>query len=331
MSEIFDSSFLNKLQNIAISSRISVSGGLGGNRKSRSKGSSVEFSDYREYATGDDFRRIDWNAYGKFEKLFLKLFMEEREAPINIMLDTSASMNFGEPGKSVASRRLAAALSFIALANYDRLGLYGLTDKATPQGEILRGRYTFPKILNFLENISYEGTTDLLNAIKGCKISSDRGVTILISDMFSQGESTSTSSTLAAATSTTTSRTTTAPAATSKAAASKAAASSTSPTLASLEEVIKYLRYRKQDVYLCHVLSPQEIDPELDSDMRLIDSETGDFRDIAVSSFVAEAYRKVFKEYIHELEAICMANGAWYMLLPTTIPIEEMIRKVVEV
>ena len=301
MSEIFDSSFLNKLQNIAVSSRISVSGGMGGNRKSRSKGSSVEFSDYREYATGDDFRRIDWNAYGKFEKLFLKLFMEEREAPINIMLDTSASMNFGEPGKSVASRRLAAALSFIALANYDRLGLYGLTDKATPQGETLRGRYTFPKILNFLENISYEGTTNLLNAIKGCKISSDRGVTILISDMFSQAASTSTSTTSAKAYS------------------------------ASLEEAIKYLRYRKQDVYLCHVLSPQEIDPELDSDMRLIDSETGDFRDIAASSFVTEAYRKVFKEYTHELEGVCTANGAWYMLLPTTIPIEEMIRKVVEV
>jgi len=121
MSQLFDSEFLKKIQQLVITSKIVLSDGAGGNRKSRSKGSSIEFSDYREYSLGDDFRRIDWNAYGRFEKLFIKLFMEEREAHVHIFLDTSKSMDWGEPNKSFASRRLAAELSYISPSNYDKV------------------------------------------------------------------------------------------------------------------------------------------------------------------------------------------------------------------
>jgi len=93
MSELFDGKFLQTIQQLTLSAHFSIDGSTAGNRKSRSKGSSVEFSDYREYIPGDDFRRIDWNAYGRFEKLIVKLFMEEREAPVNIFLDVSKSMD----------------------------------------------------------------------------------------------------------------------------------------------------------------------------------------------------------------------------------------------
>ncbi|MDP4178692.1 MAG: DUF58 domain-containing protein, partial [Bacillota bacterium] len=98
--KIFDTEFLKKLDSIALNANITMSEGSSGSRKSKSKGSSVEFSDYREYTAGDDFRRVDWNAYGRFDRLFVKLFMEEREALINIFIDSSKSMNYGNPKKS---------------------------------------------------------------------------------------------------------------------------------------------------------------------------------------------------------------------------------------
>src|SRR5256714_12510384 len=94
-----------------------------GERRSRSRGQSVEFADYRTYVHGDDFRYLDWNLYGRLERLFLKLYEEERELPVRIFLDASESMTFGEPRKFDFARQVAAAVGYVALSGFDRVSV----------------------------------------------------------------------------------------------------------------------------------------------------------------------------------------------------------------
>src|SRR5436190_9192542 len=94
-----------------------------GERRSRARGQSVEFADYRTYVHGDDFRYLDWNLYGRLERLFLKLYEEERELPVRIFLDASESMTFGEPRKFDFARQVAAAVGYVALSGFDRVSV----------------------------------------------------------------------------------------------------------------------------------------------------------------------------------------------------------------
>src|SRR5436305_857292 len=94
-----------------------------GERRSRARGQSVEFADYRSYVQGDDFRHLDWNLYGRLERLFLKLYEEERELPVRIFLDASESMAFGEPRKFDFARQVASAIGYVALSGFDRVSV----------------------------------------------------------------------------------------------------------------------------------------------------------------------------------------------------------------
>ena len=118
---IFDQDFFNKLNNLAIAMNARMSYGMSGGRKSSAKGSSVEFSDYREYIPGDDIRRIDWSAYGRLDRLYIKQFMEEKEGVFQIFVDASKSMAFGEPPKTRQALQLAGALAYLVLNNLDRV------------------------------------------------------------------------------------------------------------------------------------------------------------------------------------------------------------------
>src|SRR5512140_2247693 len=99
-----------------------------GERRSRARGQSVEFADYRTYVHGDDFRYLDWNLYGRLERLFLKLYEEERELPVRIFLDASESMTFGEPRKFDFARQVAAAIGYVALSGFDRVSVVPFPD-----------------------------------------------------------------------------------------------------------------------------------------------------------------------------------------------------------
>ncbi|WP_345812601.1 DUF58 domain-containing protein [Acetivibrio clariflavus] len=283
-SQLFDSDFLKKLEQLVITSKITLVDGAAGNRKSRAKGSSVEFSDYREYSIGDDFKRIDWNAYGRFEKLFIKLFMEEREAPVHIFLDNSKSMDWGEPNKGIASRRLAAALSYISLSSYDRVSLVCLNNTVDKYKPDLRGKNSFTQILNLLENLEYSGTTDIFNTIAKFNLKSGKGISIVISDLFTKGN---------------------------------------------LLDMINYLQFKKQEIYICHVLAPQEVEPEIGMSLRLIDIESGEFRDVTSSPDLIKSYKKVYKRFITNIEEICKRRGVNYIFMESSLPVERMVRKVV--
>src|SRR4026208_661482 len=99
-----------------------------GERRSRARGQSVEFADYRNYSHGDDFRYLDWNLFGRLERLFIKLYEEERELPVTIFLDASESMTFGTPRKFDFARQIAAASGYVALCVFDRVSIIVFPD-----------------------------------------------------------------------------------------------------------------------------------------------------------------------------------------------------------
>lgn len=285
MSQLFDSTFLQKIQQLALNARFTPDGNSAGNRKSRSKGSSVEFSDYREYTPGDDFRRVDWNAYGRFEKLFIKLFMEEREAPVTIFLDASKSMDWGEPNKNISSRRLAAALAYISLSNFDKVSLACVDDGIRQTCKDVRGKNFFHKVTSVLENIEYSGDSCIQKAIENYNLNSGRGIAVIISDFFTQG---------------------------------------------SFIDLLKYLIYKKQAVYICHILSPQEIRPSVSESVRLVDSETGKTLDITVTPSLLNAYSNALNNFRSGLEQMCNKWGAYYFYFSSDQAVEEMVKEVAE-
>jgi uncharacterized protein (DUF58 family) len=276
---IFDAEFLKKLDTIVINVRMMMNTGSGGNRKSRSKGSSVEFSDFREYSLGDDFRRIDWNAYGRFDRLFVKLFMEEREAMVNIFVDGSRSMYFGEPKKSLAALKLSGVMAYLALNNLDRICLNSLAGNLVRQSEVLSGRGTFRRCADFLENMEFDGITDLNSCIKKKEFKGS-GVSVVFSDFFTPG---------------------------------------------GIEDAVKYLLYKKQDVILVHILAPEELSPAMEGQIRLLDSETGEARDISVTPAMLSQYDKELNSFMNNIREFCSKMGAAYIQVSSAEPIEKIV------
>ncbi len=181
MDKIFDSEFYSKLHTLRMSIAMHLAAGMSGGRKSNAKGNSVEFSDFREYQLGDDIRRIDWNAYGRFDKLYIKLFMEEKEGIFQIFLDTSKSMDFGKANKGVCAARIAAALSYVVLENSDRLYLNLLKEGRLECPKSYTGKQSFSKVIDYLENVKFDSAGDLLSGIHLKKFDR-RGMSVLISD-----------------------------------------------------------------------------------------------------------------------------------------------------
>ena len=177
---IFNEDFFKKLNKINMYINFKLSGGTQGGRKSKAKGVSVEFSDYREYAPGDDFRRIDWNAYGRFDKFFVKVFMEEREGLFNFFIDKSKSMDYGKYNKKETALKIVAALSYIALNNLDRVNISTMNDGVIENLKTSTGNKGFQKILRDLENINFDGSTDLSSSIKKRHLNL-RGISIVVS------------------------------------------------------------------------------------------------------------------------------------------------------
>ena len=169
--------FLRRLDTLRPALRSRARGGSGGTRKSRMLGTSAEFSDFREYAPGDDIRRIDWNAYARFDKLFLKLFMEEQEAMITVFVDGSASMAEKWP----AARGMAEAFSYAALSGGDRVRVA----VAAPDGPLScafgTGRRDYPRLSSYLADYAPKGQTDFSQAVRRLD-PYPKGMTLLISD-----------------------------------------------------------------------------------------------------------------------------------------------------
>src|SRR5579872_6418406 len=123
MSALLTPELLRRLEQFQLLAARRAKSSARGERRSRARGQSVEFADYRTYVQGDDFRYLDWNLFGRLERLFLKLYEEERELPVRIFLDASESMTFGSPRKFDFARQVAAALGYVALCGFDRVSV----------------------------------------------------------------------------------------------------------------------------------------------------------------------------------------------------------------
>ena len=137
---LLDPGFMARLDQLDLVSRKVLLGKLKGERRSKRRGQSVEFADYRNYAVGDDLRFIDWNGYARLDRLFLKLFMEEEDLSLYILVDTSKSTDFGEPNKATYFKQVAAALGYIGLVNYNRVNVIAMADKVVAVHGALGGR-----------------------------------------------------------------------------------------------------------------------------------------------------------------------------------------------
>jgi uncharacterized protein (DUF58 family) len=182
---VFDEAFLRQLERLLLLMRSPVRGGLKGGRRSVKRGQSVEFADYRDYAPGDDLRQLDWNVYARLEKLFVKLFVEEEDVTISLLVDASASMTYGTPSKLLFAKRAAAALGYIGLASEDRVRVTALSGRIARRRAALRGSGRVFRLLADLSAIeAADGQTDLLAAARHAAAQlHGRGVVILLSDL----------------------------------------------------------------------------------------------------------------------------------------------------
>jgi uncharacterized protein (DUF58 family) len=186
---VFDEEFLRRLERLAILVRRPVRGGLKGGRRSVKRGQSVEFADYRDYTLGDDLRQLDWNVYARLEKLLVKLFIEEEDLTVALLVDGSASMAHGSPDKLVFAKRAAAALGYVALAAEDRVVLASLGGRSARRRAALRGSGRAFRLLAELSAIApAEGVTDLVAACRHALAQiTGRGVIVLVSDLLDAG------------------------------------------------------------------------------------------------------------------------------------------------
>jgi len=177
--------FLKKLERLRlVAKRISSARGKGEHLSAR-KGSSLEFSDYRRYHPGDDFRYVDWNIYRRLERLLLKVFIGEEEMNIYLLLDTSRSMSEGVPPKINYAKSVAAALGYIGLTNHDRVGAASFSTDVDSHLSLGRGRKQILALFRFLRELNCQGETDLRVSARSFSLRfPSRGLVVLVSDLF---------------------------------------------------------------------------------------------------------------------------------------------------
>lgn len=183
-SDLLSPELCAQLERLELVTRKIFRGRLKGERRSKRKGQSVEFADFRNYVPGDDLRLLDWNLYARLDKLILKLFLEEEDLHFFTLLDTSQSMSFGEPTKLAYAKQIAAALSFIGLIRTDRVRIETLAQPLSVRSPVYRGRQSVWRMLRQLESLEAGGETNLAAGVKNfCLRNPGRGIVVLISDL----------------------------------------------------------------------------------------------------------------------------------------------------
>ncbi|HEV3084292.1 MAG TPA: DUF58 domain-containing protein [Gemmataceae bacterium] len=185
---LLEPDFLARLEQLELVSKKIFLGRMKGERRSKRKGQSVEFADYRNYVIGDDLRFLDWNLFARLDRLFIRLFMEEEDLHFSILIDNSLSMDFGTPSKLRYAKQVAAALGFIGLVNMDRVVIEAFNDRLIQSMPAARGRRSAWRMLDFLQKIEPAGPSDLKKALRTFSLkSSGKGIVVLLSDFMDKG------------------------------------------------------------------------------------------------------------------------------------------------
>ena len=184
-SKLLTPELLSQLERLELVTRKVFRGRMKGERRSKRKGQSVEFADFRNYVAGDDLRLLDWNLYARLDKLIIKLFLEEEDLHFYTLIDSSLSMDFGSPTKLEYAKQLAAALGFVGLIRTDRVRIETLSQGVGERGPILRGRHSVWRMLEHVEAIQPDDRqVPLAEGVKNfCLRNAGKGVVVLISDL----------------------------------------------------------------------------------------------------------------------------------------------------
>ena len=288
---LFDEGTLRKITQLTLVAHQVRSGWLKGERRSVKRGNSVEFADYRNYTAGDDLRRLDWNIYARLDKPYLKLFQEEEDLVVHILLDVSLSMDFGEgeQNKFHYGVKLAAALGAIAISNSDWLTITTIrksdSEKAGASSPAqfgpTRGQFNTLSMLKFMEGQKPVGQTDLSQSLREYIARMRRpGLAFLISDLFSPS---------------------------------------------SYHDALAQLQGRGFEVMIIHLLAPEEIEPRFRGDLRLVDIETGIPQEVSVDNEMRSLYRTRLETWRLEIQTDCQKRGARYLGINTALAWDRVI------
>jgi uncharacterized protein (DUF58 family) len=175
--------FLRRLEQLELVSKRVRAGRMKGDRLSKRKGRGSEFADFRPYSVGDDLRFLDWNLFGRLDKLFLRMFLEEEDLSVHLLIDNSGSMEFGTPTKLRYAQQVAAALGFVGLINLDRVTVETIGGERSARSPVFRGRPSLPRLLKAIGNIRPAGGGELNRSLRNFSLTATgRGVAIILSD-----------------------------------------------------------------------------------------------------------------------------------------------------
>lgn len=277
---ILSPQFLATLDQLALVTRAPRVGTFKGERRSPRRGGSVEFADYREYVPGDDFRQVDWNAYARMEKLFLRLFVEEEDATVHLLLDASSSMQWAD--KWIYAQKLAAALGYIALLGMDRLSAAALavSGRDLTLMRPLRGKSHALQFFDWLESLQAGGTASPDAALAKYAAQARRaGPLLLIGDLMDDA----------------------------------------------WRAGIQRLSASNYEITILHLLAPDELEPALEGDLRLLDSETNATVEITADYDLLDRYRTRVRAWQAEWARYCTARGIYYLPISTSQDFQELV------
>ncbi|MEW6161329.1 MAG: DUF58 domain-containing protein [Verrucomicrobiota bacterium] len=259
-----------------------------GERRSRARGQSVEFADHRNYVAGDDFRYLDWNLYGRLDRLFLKLYEEERELPVTIFLDASESMTFGTPRKFDFARQITAAVAYVALCGFDRVSVIAFPD-ALGEGAVrgalrsVRGKKSALQFFQNLNQVTAQGTAAFNEALRrGALSARQAGAAIVLSDFLDP---------------------------------------------AGYDAGLTALVGRGFQVSAVQILAREEVNPETFGDLKLIDSESGAIQEVTFGRYRLAAYQKTVQNFCQRLREFCQGRGINYFMTTSDASLELLLLK----
>lgn len=285
LEPLVDRHFLEKLERLTLRWHKSFDGLVGGHNISRFAGPGQEFLEHRSFHQGDDLRAVNWRAYLRFEKLFLKIFQVEPRVPVRLLLDTSASMEAGsrdgDPTKFDFARKLAAALVYIGLVRLDSILLQPFSSRLIDPFLASGGRHRFQPAENFLRGLKAGGRTSYFDMAREYLTTyPQRGLTIIISDFLDDAD---------------------------------------------CLRPLQYIADFGHELMLLQLWGEDDREPSDKGELELIDVESGTHAKIVLDDHARADHVEAFDSYASELKRFAMRNGGRYAGLSTRNPIEEIV------
>ncbi len=267
-STLLTGEMMSKLERMELVSRKIFRGRMKGERRSKRKGQSVEFADFRNYVSGDDLRFIDWNLFARMDRLYLKIFLEEEDLHFFTIIDDSASMDFGDPTKLFVAKQIAASLAYIGLCRGDRVSVSSFATAGSPV--VMRGKSSAFRLLSHLEALPCaEQPPTMEESIKRfCLKNTGKGIVVVISDLMNKS---------------------------------------------GYESAMRMLVAREMDVFLIHLLSPEELSPSVQGDLKLVDCEDDDRREVSISASLLNRYQQTLAGFIEHAKTFCNKRAIAYV------------------